>query len=293
MNMESGRTYKPTTKIDPENIADKWMMGRLQATLREMEDDFSKYRLNEALKKIYSLIWDDFCDWYIEVCKADDYNKQMPKENLERALGIFELLMKMLHPFMPFITEEIWQRIQERGSGEALTVSSWPEDTGQTFDDSVELFKTVQSQISAVRNIQAEMNLAPKAPLTIHVKPKNGVLAGQLSSAEWIYRKLLPVEQISFVIDAIKPKASASAVVDGSEIYVPLEGLIDFEKEKERIQKEIGRTEGFLKGVRKKLANKKFVENAPEAVVEKERQKMGDAETNLQKLKAQLSEFEN
>jgi valyl-tRNA synthetase len=292
LNMNSEETYEPTTEIDPENIADKWMMGRIQTTLSEMEDDFSKYRLNEALKKIYSLIWDDFCDWYIEACKADDYNEQMPKENLERALGFFELLMKMLHPFMPFITEEIWQQISDRKPDEALTISTWPGNTEETHEESVALFKTVQSQVSAVRNIQAEMNLAPKAPLTIFVKPKNGELASALSSAEWVYRKLLPVDHIHFDVNAEKPKASAASVVDGSEIYIPLEGLIDIEKEKERIQKEISRTEGFLNGVKKKLANKKFVENAPEAVVEKERQKLADAEMNLEKLKTQLAEFE-
>lgn len=292
MNMVDGESYSPITDIDPNNLADKWMMGRVQATLSAMEEDFTKYRLNEALKKIYSLVWDDFCDWYIEVCKADDYGENMPKEKLERALGFFEILMKMLHPFMPFITEEIWQRIQDRPDDEALTISSWPEMTGDLFDDSVSLFKTVQDQVSAVRNIQAEMNLPPKTGLNIIIKPKNSALSKQLSSAEWIFRKLLPIETILFDVSAEKPKASAAAVVDGSEIYVPLEGLIDFEKEKARIQKEIDKTEGFLKSVKKKLANEQFVLNAPEQVVEKERQKKADAKSNLDKLVAQLDEFD-
>jgi valyl-tRNA synthetase len=291
MNMEKGVEYSPTTEIDPKNVADKWMMGRIQSTLSEMEDDFSKYRLNEALKKIYSLIWDDFCDWYIEVCKADEYGQNMPKENLERALGFFEMLMKMLHPFMPFITEEIWQRIQDRSVDEALTVSSWPQMQGEAFEDSVSLFKVVQDQISSVRNIQAEMNLSPKADLNIIIKPNSDDLTGQLKSAEWIYRKLLPVESITFDVHADKPTASAASVVAGSEIYVPLEGLIDLNKERERIQKEINRLEGFLKGVEKKLSNEGFVNNAPDEVVEKEKQKKADAQTNLEKLTKQLEEF--
>lgn len=292
MNMAEGESYTPTTEIDPENLADKWMVGRIQSTLREMEDDFEKYRLNEALKKIYSLVWDDFCDWYIEVCKADNYGENIPKEKLERALGFFETLMKMLHPFMPFITEEIWQRIRERSADEALTISRWPELQGDSFDDSISLFKTVQEQISAIRNIQAEMNLAPKADLSILIKPKNSELRKKLSSAEWIYRKLLPVGSITFNTNAEKPNASAASVVDGSEIFIPLEGLIDLEKERERIQKEIDRTEGFLKSVEKKLANEKFVANAPDAVVEKERNKKSDAESSLAKLRDQLKEFE-
>jgi len=291
MNMEKGVDYSPTTDIDPKNVADKWMMGRIQSTLSEMEDDFSKYRLNEALKKIYSLVWDDFCDWYIEVCKADEYGKNMPKENLERALGFFEMLMKMLHPFMPFISEEIWQRIQERSDDEALTISSWPKMQGEAHGNSVSLFKVVQEQISSVRNIQAEMNLSPKAGLNIIIKPKSEELSVQLKSAEWIYRKLLPVESITFDVNADKPKASAASVVAGSEIYVPLEGLIDLDKERERIQKEIDRLQGFLKGVEKKLSNEGFVNNAPDEVVEKEKQKKADAENNLEKLTRQLEEF--
>lgn len=291
MNMAEDETYIPTTVIDPDNVADKWMMGRIQTTLAEMNSDFDKFRLNDALKKIYSLIWDDFCDWYIEVCKADQSGQNMPKKNLKRALGFFEILMKMLHPFMPFITEEIWQRIRERSDDEAITITSWPENSGGTFKDSVSLFKTVQSQISAIRNIQAEMNLSPKAELNIFIKPKNNDLSDELSEAEWVYRKLLPVESISFDTKTEKPEASAASVVDGSEIYIPLEGLIDLEKERERIHKEIDRIEGFLKSVEKKLANKQFVQNAPDAVVEKERKKKSDAESNLEKLRNQLAEF--
>lgn len=292
INMDDQEIYTPTTEIDPENFADKWMIGRIQSTLQEMESDFERYRLNEALKKIYSLIWDDFCDWYIEVCKADEYGKRMPKENVERALGFFELLMKMLHPFMPFITEEIWQRIRERTPDEALTISSWPEISDETYEDSVSLFTTVQNQVSAIRNIQAEMNLSPKAELTIIIKPKNTALEHTLSQTAWIFKKLLPVNDITFHTHAEKPKASAAAVVDGTEIYIPLKGLIDLDVERERIQKEIGRLEGFLTGISKKLSNEKFVENAPAAVVEKERQKKADTETDLKKLKTQLIELD-
>jgi valyl-tRNA synthetase len=293
MNMAEGENYTPKTEIDPENLADQWMLGRINTTLDEMEEDFSRYRLNEALKKIYSLVWDDFCDWYIEVCKSNEYGKNMPRQNLERALGFFEILMKMLHPFMPFITEEIWQQIQNRTEKEALTISSWPERNSQTFNDSVHLFGIIQSHITAIRNIQAEMNLSPKAELNIIIKPKNDELAAQITSAGWIYEKLLPVNTLQLDLKADKPKASAAAVIDGSEIYIPLEGLIDLDKERERIQKEINRLEGFRRGVVGKLSNDQFVENAPDEVVAKERQKKEDADSNLQKLKAQLQEYES
>ena len=292
MNMENGKTYTPALDSAPGNIADKWMMGRIEATLRGMEKDFENYRLNEALKKIYSLIWDDFCDWYIEVSKSSDYKEKMPADNLERALGFFEILMKMLHPFMPFITEEIWQRIQHRSVEDALTISAWPQNTGNTYSDDVKLFGMIQDQISAIRNIQAEMNLSPRAELKIIIKPSNESLLHKLESAHWVFSKLLPVETLLLDLSAQKPKASAAAVVGGTEIFIPLEGLIDFKKERERIEKEISRLEGFLKGVEKKLANDKFVENAPEEVVKNERKKREDALSDLGKLKKQLLEYQ-
>ncbi len=294
LNMEEGETYSPTVKIDTDNIADRWMLSRIRTTLDEMEKDFSEYRLNEALKKIYSLVWDDFCDWYIEVCKSDQYGENIPKENLERALGFFEILMKILHPFMPFITEEIWQRIQKRTESEALTISSWPDPEEFVSDpDALQLFSDIQNQVSAIRNIQAEMNLPPRSGLSLIIKPSGEEQAVQFQSAEWIYKKLLPVESITFDPASVKPKAAAAAVVNKTEIFVPLEGLIDFDKERKRLQKEIDRLQGFLTGIDKKLSNPGFVENAPDSVVENERKKQADGLTKLKKLTAQLSEFES
>ena len=288
MNKQDGTTYSPTTEIDPENLADRWMMSRIKQTLTDVEQDFESYRLNEALKKIYSLVWDDFCDWYIEVSKADEPGKPMPAENLERALGLFELLMKMLHPFMPFLTEEIWQRIQVRSPEEALTISQWPELESYADEDAISLFSLIQEQISAIRNIQSEMGLSPKADLDLHIKTTSNEQAEKLNEQSWIFTKFLSVESLEFNPDLTKPKASASALVKGTEIFVPLEGLIDLDKERERIQTEIKKTEGFLKSVEGKLSNEKFVENAPDEVVERERQKKADALSDIEKLKQSL-----
>jgi len=288
MNKQDGTDYTPTTEIDPKNLADRWMMSRIKQTLTDVEQDFDNYRLNEALKKIYSLVWDDFCDWYIEVSKADTPGEPMPAENLERALGLFELLMKMLHPFMPFLTEEIWQRIQLRSPEEALTISAWPELDSDADEDAIDLFSLIQEQVSAIRNIQSEMGLSPKADLSLHIKTTSQDQADKLQDQSWIFSKFLSVDSLEFNPDLTKPKASASALVKGTEIFVPLEGLIDLDKERERIQNEIKKTEGFLKSVEGKLSNQKFVENAPDDVVEKERQKKADAKSDIEKLKQTL-----
>lgn len=288
MNKQDGTDYSPTTEIDPENLADRWMMSRIKQTLTDVEQDFDNYRLNEALKKIYSLVWDDFCDWYIEVSKADTPGEPMPAKNLERALGLFELLMKMLHPFMPFLTEEIWQRVQVRSPEEALTISTWPELDSDADEDAIDLFSLIQEQVSAIRNIQSEMGLSPKADLNLHIKTTSKEQAEKLQDQSWIFSKFLSVESLEFNPDLTKPKASASALVKGTEIFVPLEGLIDLDKERERIQNEIKKTEGFLKSVEGKLSNKKFVKNAPDQVVERERQKKADALSDIEKLKQTL-----
>ncbi len=288
MNKEDGVEYTPTLELDDENLADRWMISRIKSTMADVEKDFETYRLNEALKKLYSLVWDDFCDWYIEVSKSDTPGENMPKENLERALGLFELLMKLLHPFMPFITEEIWQRIESRSDSEALTISQWPTLDGEPDTDALELFELIQEQVSAIRNIQSEMGLSPREELEILVKPSTESDAEKLKSESWIYHKFLSISDITISSDIEKPKASASALVKGTELFIPLEGLIDLDKERLRIQKEIKKAEGFLKSVEGKLSNEKFVENAPDEVVERERQKKADAESDIKLLRQTL-----
>ena len=293
MNMEEGVDYKPTLEIDEDNLADRWMMARIQQTIKGVDEDFANYKLNDALKKVYSLIWDDFCDWYIELAKPDNYGDKFDVAKMNVALGMFEQLMKLLHPFMPFISEEIWQYIQDRKPEEALVISEWPEyDESLDSDSDVKLFTSLQEIVSSLRNIRAEMGVSPKEELEVLIKTVSGDLADSFSSNEWMLKKLQSVSSLSISTDVEKPGACSSAIVDGNEIYVPLAGLIDVDKEVERINSEIQRIEGWLKGVNGKLINENFVNNAPEAVVENERNKKRDGEANLEKLREQLKDFQ-
>ena len=293
MNMKEGVEYSPTTEINTENLVDRWMMARIHQTIKEVDEDFKNYKLNDALKKVYSLIWDDFCDWYIELAKPDNYGDKFDVQKMNVALGMFEQLMKLLHPFMPFISEEIWQYIRDRKPEEALVISEWPEYNA-SFDiqSDVDLFSTMQEMVSSLRNIRAEMGVSPKEELDVLIKTSTYEIVNQLSENQWILTKLQSIKSlgISEIID--KPGACSSAIVDGNEIYVPLEGLIDVGKEIERINSEINRIEGWLKGVNGKLNNENFVNNAPPAVVENERNKKRDGEANLAKLHEQLKDFE-
>ncbi len=293
MNMEEGVEYQPTTEIDNENLVDRWMMARIHQTIKEVDEDFKNYKLNDALKKVYSLIWDDFCDWYIELAKPDTYSNKFDVEKMNIALGMFEQLMKLLHPFMPFISEEIWQYIQGRKPEEALVISEWPE-YNSSFDvqSDVDLFSTIQDMVSSLRNIRAEMGVSPKEELEVLIKTTSPEIADQLTANQWILTKLQALKSLEISANITKPGACSSAIVNGNEIYVPLEGLIDVDKEIERINSEISRIEGWLKGINGKLNNKNFVNNAPEAVVQNERNKKRDGEANLAKLKEQLKDFE-
>ncbi|MEQ8525391.1 valine--tRNA ligase [Gracilimonas sp.] len=293
LNMEAGVKYEPTLEINKDDISDRWMAARIQQTIQEVNKDFDNYKLNDALKKVYSLIWDDFCDWYIELAKPEVYGEKIPVDKLNTALGFFEQLMKLLHPFMPFISEEIYQHIQERSAEEALLISEWPEaDESKLNEADIKLFGTLQQMVSSLRNIRSEVNVSPKEELDVLISTKEQSTAESILKNKIVLQKLESIQSLTVSTGIDKPKVYSSSIVDGNEIFVPLDGLVDFEKERERIQKEIDRLEGFLSGIEKKLANKGFINNAPENVVELEKKKKADTEDSLAKLREQLKDFE-
>ena len=292
MNMEEGTEYDTEFEVDPTNLVDQWMLSKIMLTLKEVDEDLSRYRINEALLKIYSLIWDDFADWYIELLKPAEYGKKIPLDRLSVAMHFFEMLMKLLHPSMPYITEEIWQRIRSRKVDEALIRSSWPVyDETKVNTEAITHFTTVQKIISTIRNIRAELKLSPKKPLTLVIKADNEAQSDAIKQAKWIFDRLENLAEFSVSTTVEKPKASNSAVIDGAEMYIPLEGLIDIESEKARLEEEIKKYEGFQKGVIAKLNNPGFVSSAPEKVVAIERQKQQDNELKLTKLRAILADI--
>lgn len=292
MNKEEGIEYSPELEIDEHNLVDRWMLSRLHETIDAINKDMESFRINEALRKIYSLTWDDFCDWYIELIKADEAGSKIPADRLGRGLNFFEELMKLLHPFMPFITEEIWQHIRPRETEEAMIVASWPEyEADNISEKDRNLFKTIQRIISSIRNVRAEFNLSPNDEIDVLIKANDQSIADALTENRWIFHKLQNIGQFEAATDVKKPETSASSVIEGSEIFVPLKGLIDLDKERDRIQKEIDRLEGFLRSINGKLNNEQFINNAPEHVVQRERDKKNDTKTNLKKLKGILDEL--
>jgi valyl-tRNA synthetase len=284
---------KETIKIDSsltekhKDFADEWIISRLNETLMQLNKAMDDFEVNNGIKLIYSFIWNDYCDWYVEMIKnrlyADD--GEVKSAVLTRAILIFEDALKMLHPFMPFLTEELWQLIDERKDGESISTSRYPVVNEKMIKDSAdEEMDFVKDIITAIRNIRGEMNIAPSKKVNAMIKSSSV----QDYQIDYI-KKLAKVEKLNADANIQKPKASASAVLRDIEIFIPLEGLIDLDVERQRIQKEIARLEGSLSGIDKKLSNEKFVANAAPEVVEKERTKQKDWIENLNKLKEILS----
>jgi valyl-tRNA synthetase len=196
-------------------------------------------------------------------------------------------MLKIVHPFMPFITEELWNLIAERKEGESISISSMPKlDSSLINKDAEEEIEFVQSVVTAIRNIRGEMNIAPSKEIKLILR------TDKVSEIQETYIKsLIKISSLKVGAEIEKPKACASAVIKGCDIYIPLEGLIDVDFERSRIDKEINRLEGMLNGVNKKLSNEKFVNNAPEEVVSKEKVKKADWENSLSKLKTILAEL--
>jgi len=265
------------------DFADEWIISRFNETLVEFNNAMDSFEINNATKIIYSFVWNDFCDWYVEMIKNRLYadNEEIKSAVLTRALSIFENMLKMVHPFMPFVTEEIWQLTKERKDGESISTSEFPKVKKELINPQADKdMEVVENIVTAIRNIRGEMNIPPSKKINVLLK------TSEVSERQVDYiKKIARVEDLRAGENMVKPKASASAVVKSSEIYIPLEGVIDLDVERQRLQKEITRLEGSLAGIEKKLSNEKFVSGAPADVVEKERTKQRDWQEKLRKLK--------
>ncbi len=260
-------------------LAIEWFQNKLNEQLEAIDEQFTRYKLSEALMSVYRFFWDDFSGWYLEMIKPA-YQQPIDKHTYEATIGFFESMLKVLHPFMPFITEEIWQLIEARKEGESLMVSTMP--TSEGFD-AVLLndFQLLMETVSAVRNVRSDKNIANKETLSLMVK-------GDFNEKyQPVLEKMANLSSVKQVDE--KQDGAASFIIKSTEFFIPLGDLVDFEEEIAKVEEELKYTEGFLKGVMKKLSNERFVNNAPEAVVAKEKQKQADAEAKLQVLKERLN----
>lgn len=261
--------------------AGQWFAARLRATSAEVSDLFSKYRISDALMEVYRLFWDEFSSWYLEMVKPA-YGSPIDGKTYQQTLSFFDDLLHLLHPFMPFITEELWQHLVERKEGESIMVS--PQSISAPENDDSKLlsdFEIVKAIIAGIRSIRSSKNISPKNELVLEA-------VGSLEVKDFtgIIVKLANLSDIKEVAE--KSQGALSFMVGTAEFAVPLGDLIDTEAERAKAEAELQHLEGFLKGVEKKLSNERFVNNAPEAVVALEKKKKADAESKIKTLKEML-----
>ena len=261
-------------------LAMRWFDAKQNAVAAEVADLFSKYRLSEALMAVYKLFWDEFSAWYLEMIKPA-YGQPVSRKVYDTTIAFFDNLLHLLHPFMPFITEELWQHIADRKDGESLMVS--PMAAPAAYDEELlKQFEAVKEVISNIRAIRLQKNIAQKEELELQVVGENPVAAYTA-----VITKMCNLSAIQSV--ASKTEGAASFMVGTTEYAVPLGNLIDVEVEIARMEAELKHKEGFLQGVMKKLSNEKFVNNAPAAVIELERKKQADAESIIKSLKESIA----
>ena len=265
---------------EASELAIRWFESKQNAVAAEVADLFSKYRLSEALMAVYKLFWDEFSSWYLEMIKPA-YGQPINRKVYEATIGFFDNLLHLLHPFMPFITEELWQHLCDRKDGESLMVS--PLSMSALVDeDIIRESETVKEVISNIRSIRLQKNIAQKEALELQVIGENPVAAFNA-----VITKMCNLSSINVVEN--KADGAASFMVGTTEYTVPLVDMIDVEAEIARMEAELKHKEGFLQGVLKKLGNEKFVNNAPAAVLEMERKKQADAESIIKSLKESIA----
>ncbi|ABI68948.1 valine--tRNA ligase [Syntrophomonas wolfei] len=278
MNMEGFEAIKPG--LEELSLADRWILSRLQLTIAEVTNLLDKYDLGEAARRLYEFIWDEFCDWYIELAKPRLVNQDNPRERLVVQNVLRDVLvdiLRLLHPFMPFITEEIYQFLPAHSA--TIMLDPWPESKEELiWLAEVEQMQQLMQAIRALRNIRSEFNINPSILIKAIMVVPDEVRRQVFMDNQAIIKQMARLEQLELLYELEKkPEQAVSALLSLAEIYVPLEGIIDVEKEIQRLQKELKAAESDLQKAENKLNNQKFLSKAPPEVIEKERSKAGEA----------------
>jgi valyl-tRNA synthetase len=267
-------------KREDLELPDVWILSRLARTIGQVNNYLSGYRFNTAAKTAYDFIWKDYCDWYLEMIKPR-LTKNQPEEIKNKA--------RLISGYMPYLTEEIYHNLSNTDQDEFLNSLGWPEPPLKYIDDELEKdFELIQTVIGAIRNIRAEMDVPPGKRADVMIKTSDKYAAGILQGQKTQLITLGKIENLTISPDVKKPPLSASAVISVGEIYIPLEGLIDLESERARLEKELQKQRQYLERIKKKLANTDFLDRAPSEVIDAEKEKQELAEKSIGRLNKNL-----
>ncbi|HLO58057.1 MAG TPA: valine--tRNA ligase [Bacteroidales bacterium] len=271
----------------PGNASERaivWFYERLKQGVREIEESFEQYRISEALMIAYKLFWDEFSSWYLEIVKPE-YQQPIDRRTYQSTIEMFEVLLRILHPFVPFITEEIWHMLKERPQGYSIMYEKAP--SVKPIDKAkIRLFEQVKEVVTFIRNTRTEKQIPVKQKLVLCIKPVD-----YNNDFESVIIKLGNLSEVKIISE--KPEGAASFITAGAEYYIPLGELHDSEQETKKLEEELAYLEGFLESVMKKLTNEKFVSNAPPKVLELENRKKSDAETKIKAIRERLLQLKN
>ncbi|MEO8146192.1 MAG: valine--tRNA ligase [Bacteroidia bacterium] len=260
----------------------EWFENRFNQALEEINDHYSKYRMSDALMGTYKLVWDDFCAWYLEMIKPE-FGKPISKTVYDATLNFFERILKVMHPWMPFITEEIWHLIAERNEKDCIIISKWPEV--KSYSESFLIrFNEFEQTVMSIRNIRASKNISPKEVLTLSIKQSENDADIEFNQ---LIQKLCNISSISYVSDNVDN--ATSFLINGVEFFIPLNDKIDVAAEREKLKTEIEYNRGFLESVEAKLSNQNFVSRAKPEIIANEQKKKSDAESKIKLLEEQLA----
>jgi len=263
-------------------IAIEWFNNKLSKVILEMDDHFSKFRISDALMLIYTTVRDEFSSWLLEIVKPA-YQQPIDKVTYDQCIDLFDKLMRLLHPFMPFITEEIWQLITERAEGESIMISLMPEV--QKVDETLlEQFEDVKEAVTGIRNIRKNNNIAFKDEIKLSV---NKGSKGYNNEYDAVLIKLGNLSQVELIEEDLK--GAVSYLVKTSGFFIDMGEKVDIEGELKKLEEELAYTKGFLKSVMGKLSNERFVNSAPAQVVDVERKKQADAEAKIKSLEERIA----
>ena len=291
MNLE-GFDHGFVPKEEDYTLADKWILSRYAKTARDVTENLEKFELGEAGRMIYEFIWNEFCDWYIELTKARLYDKEQerPRQTALYVLGyVLEHTLRLLHPFMPFLTEEIWQKLPHEG--ESIMIAPWPSDFMPFVNDAAEKQMTaIMETIKTVRNLRAEVNAAPGKKSEVILRFSDVEMQGVFEENEGYMMALASADPVTFLeLGANPPENAMAGVVNGVEIYLPLKGLIDVEKESARLAKESEKLEKEIKRLAGKLGNQGFLAKAPAEVIAGEKEKLAGYEEKKKSVEERLA----
>ena len=277
--VKSWRVDEKISQPESSAVAVKWMNEVLKKSLGEIESNFKRFRISEALMQSYKLFWDEFSGWYLEIIKPE-YEKPADRNTYNATISVFDTLLRIIHPFMPFITEEIWQLIEERRDGESLMISSIPR--AKKYDkELIARFDNVKETVTAIRTVRKEKQILNRDPVELSVRTDRNSYDSYFLP---VIKKLCNISEVFFAAE--KPDNAATFMVKTTEFYIPMGGKIDPESEKVKIRTDLEYFRGFLDSVMKKLNNERFVKNAPSAVIELENKKKADTESKIKSLEA-------